>query len=123
MSIASIAAAAAIAQTNLVEGQAVLEYSEAYPGPTWVALSNSVLHVKDVAGAYLESSNAEGTDQGARMTVPLDQTALQVGWFVRRGESDTDIWAIVDGPEGTTSRAYELQRQPVENYKPDRGRY
>ena len=126
MSIVSELSTAAIQVINAGEATPIVEYSSAASGP-WTNLDPDgggvVFHYKQSDGSYMDSGAAEGSDRSARVTVRDGLTVLAVGQFIRRAADDNDIWAIISGPEGTTSRAYELQRQEVQAFKPDRGRF
>ncbi len=125
MSIVSDLSKVAIQSVGAHEETPKLEYAPDLSF-AWVELDpglGAVFHIKGAEGAYMDSDMAEGVDKSARLTVPLDFTELEVEYYIRRNEDDTDIWAIISGPEGTTSNAYDLQRQEPESFKMDKGQF
>ena len=129
VSIVSDLCQTAVASVGDQESTPKLEYATTI-AMSWITLYDptsdtfgAVFHDKTADGSYMESSKAEGTDKSSTLTLGNAATELEVDWYVRRNEDNSDIWAITAGPSGTTSTQYDLSRQEISSFKADKGKF
>ena len=103
------------------EATPTLEYKATIGAASWTAIcGEAVLHR---AGQGIARDDAGEFDQDlARLLCDASCADLAQDYYIRVGESDTDLYAVEDDGDGTHAKIYQLRRTTLGAAGPDRGR-
>lgn len=124
MSVADDMIAKALDVIAAIQGDTTIEYGGNRDGTgTWTALTDAVFQKDDATGEYEDGHRAEGSRVSATLLTTAASASLTIDTFVRIGGSGGDIYTVTGGPDGTSHKAYDLERFEVDRHRRDRGRF